>query len=244
MIADNEGNMSTILFIRHGQASFGKENYDELSERGHHQSSLLARYFEDVNRRFDVIYTGTLERHLKTVEKQVSLLEEKKGPMPPVRRLEGLNEYPTQEIFPALAPFAVKANPALMDDVGKLMSDRKSFQKVFEAVMAVWTEGKHEVPGLVSWKEFIRRVNGAIDTIMEADGTGKTVAVYTSGGPISVVVQRTLHLSGDDTMRAAEQLVNTSFSRFKCTSEKIMMATFNEYPHLERENDEKLITYR
>ena len=27
--------MSTLYFIRHGQASFGKENYDELSDTGH-----------------------------------------------------------------------------------------------------------------------------------------------------------------------------------------------------------------
>jgi broad specificity phosphatase PhoE len=111
-------------------------------------------------------------------------------------------------------------------------------------VMSLWGSGTIEVPGLITWKEFTGRVNAAIDQIMTADGSGKTIAVFTSGGAISVAVARTLHLSAGDTMRTAEQLVNTSISRFKCTRDRIMLFTFNEYPHLERENDESLITYR
>ena len=236
--------MSTLFFIRHGQASFGKENYDELSERGIRQALFLARYFDARGIRFDIVYTGTLERHIRTADALARLKNEKDGSRPAVRRLEGLNEYPTQEIFQALAPRAIAADPSLAGDVAKLMTDRRSFQRVFEAVMSLWTSGTHAVPGLPAWGDFTGRVNEAIDSIMEADGSGKTVAVYTSGGPISVAVGRTLHLSGDDTMRVAEQLVNTSFSRFKCTRDRIMMATFNEYPHLEIEKDESLITYR
>jgi broad specificity phosphatase PhoE len=236
--------MSTLFFIRHGKASFGKENYDELSETGQRQSMLLARYFEEMNRRFGVIYTGTLQRHLKTADELLSVLKKKNKALPEIRSLEGLNEYPTQEIFPALAPIAIKENPSLAVEVGRLMTDRRSFQKVFEAIMSLWGSGKYDVPGLISWKEYSEKVNRSIDEIMEADGTGKNVAVCTSGGTISVAVQRTLRLSNDTAMKVAEQLVNTSVSRFKCTHDRIMLFTFNEYPHLEREHDEKLITYR
>jgi broad specificity phosphatase PhoE len=236
--------MSTIFFIRHGQASFGKEDYDELSEIGQRQSELLARYFVEMNRRFDVIYTGTLERHRQTADALVSFMKEKTTNVPEIHRLEGLNEYPTQQIFPALAPFAIRENPSLAFDVGRLMTDRRSFQKVFEALMSLWASGRVDVPKLLTWKDFTGRVNAAIDEIMQADGTGKNIAVFTSGGAISVAVARTLHLSNDDTMRVAEQLVNTSVSRFKCTRERIMLFSCNEYPHLEREKDEQLITYR
>ncbi len=236
--------MSTLFFIRHGQASFGKDEYDELSDNGHRQARILAHYFEVMNRRFDAVYTGTLSRHIKTAGALLSLLKEENVPVPPVRQLEGLNEYPTHDIFPALAPYAIKENPSLAADVASIMKDRRAFQRVFEAIMAVWASGKHDLPGLMTWQGFKDRVNGAIDEIMRADGTGKTVAVYTSGGTISVAVQRTLHLGETDAMKIAEQLVNTSVSRFKCTSDRIMLASFNEYPHLERENDGKLITYR
>ncbi len=236
--------MSTLYFIRHGQASFGKDDYDELSDTGHRQARILAHYFEVMGRRFDAIYTGTLSRHLKTAEAMLAHLNEVKAPVPPVRQLEGLNEYPTHDIFPALAPAAVAADPTLATDVAALMKDRRAFQRVFEAVMGLWASGTHAVPGLMTWQDFKGKVNRAIDEIMKHDGTGKNVAVFTSGGTISVAVQRTLGLGETGAMKIAEQLVNTSVTRFKCTRDRIMMATFNEYAHLERENDGKLITYR
>jgi broad specificity phosphatase PhoE len=239
-----EESMSTLYFIRHGQASFGKEDYDELSETGHRQARILAHFFEVTGRRFDAIYTGTLSRHLRTAEAMLTLLNDVKAPIPPVRQLEGLNEYPTHDIFPALAPAAVAADPSLATDVAALMKDRKAFQRVFEAVMGIWASGKHDIPGLLTWQEFKGKVNRAIDEIMKNDGTGKNVAVFTSGGTISVAVQRTLGLGDAGAMKIAEQLVNTSVTRFKCTRDRIMMATFNEHAHLERENDERLITYR
>lgn len=35
--------MATIYLIRHGQASFGAENYDKLSPLGERQASILVR---------------------------------------------------------------------------------------------------------------------------------------------------------------------------------------------------------
>jgi len=240
----NEVQMSTIFFIRHGQASFGKENYDELSERGCRQARLLAEHLIEHALSFDLIFTGTLERQIKTADQLISHLNEEGKPLPEIYRREGLNEYPTREIFEALLPFAVQSNPALVNDINKLMTDRRSFQKVFEAAMSLWGKGTHDTPGLLSWSEFSGRVNAIVDEIMNTHGRGKSIAVFTSGGPISVVVQRTMHLSSDDTMKVAEQVVNTSVSRFKCTENRIMLATFNEYAHLEKEKDESLITYR
>ncbi|MBN2157964.1 MAG: histidine phosphatase family protein [Spirochaetes bacterium] len=236
--------MSTIFFIRHGQASFGKDNYDQLSETGKRQSRLLARHFSGTNRWFDIIYAGTLERHTQTLEEHLLTVKEKGAQKPAIISRDGLNEYPTEPIFRVLAPVAVQKNPSLMEDVNRLMTDRRSFQKVFEAVMSLWAAGTHDIKGLMSWKEFTGKVNEVIDEIMRDHGTGKTVAVFTSGGPISVAVRRVLHLANDDTMRVAEQIVNSSVSRFKCTRDRIMIATFNEYTHLELEHDDTLITYR
>ncbi|MBN1495182.1 MAG: histidine phosphatase family protein [Spirochaetes bacterium] len=236
--------MSTIFFLRHGQASFGKDNYDELSETGVRQSKLLARYLAEKKGCFDAVYTGTLERQRKTADELLKLLGEKGEQVPEVCRMEGLDEYPTENIFRALGPIAVEANPSLKEHIGRLMTDRRSFQKVFEALMSMWASGRYDQSGLVSWNDFTAGVNRAIDEILARDGAGKNVAVFTSGGSISVAVRRTLNLSNDDTMRVAEQIVNSSITRFKSTTDRIMLFTFNEYPHLERENDEKLITYR
>ena len=38
--------MTTIYFIRHGQASFGAESYDQLSPNGELQAKILGQYFD------------------------------------------------------------------------------------------------------------------------------------------------------------------------------------------------------
>jgi broad specificity phosphatase PhoE len=46
--------------VRHGQASFGKANYDKLSEKGHEQCRILAEYMIRTGLSFDAVYTGSL----------------------------------------------------------------------------------------------------------------------------------------------------------------------------------------
>jgi len=66
--------MSEIFLVRHAQASFGTDNYDELSDIGWQQSRLLGEYF--FSRNGDLSFAGfnglphldTLEnRHLITL---------------------------------------------------------------------------------------------------------------------------------------------------------------------------------
>ncbi len=40
--------MTTIYFIRHGQASFGAESYDQLSPNGELQAKILGQYFDQI----------------------------------------------------------------------------------------------------------------------------------------------------------------------------------------------------
>jgi broad specificity phosphatase PhoE len=41
--------MGQLYLIRHGQASFGAEDYDNLSELGHQQAQQLGAYFKQKN---------------------------------------------------------------------------------------------------------------------------------------------------------------------------------------------------
>jgi broad specificity phosphatase PhoE len=60
--------MSEVYFVRHGQASFGSDNYDQLSEKGHLQARLLGEYFASQQMQFDHILTGDMVRHRETAE--------------------------------------------------------------------------------------------------------------------------------------------------------------------------------
>ena len=51
--------MGTLYLVRHGQASFGADDYDQLSELGHRQSVRLGEYFAERDIRFDGLIAGT-----------------------------------------------------------------------------------------------------------------------------------------------------------------------------------------
>ncbi len=58
--------MATIYLIRHGQASFGAEDYDKLSELGCRQATVVGEYFRDCGVHFDAVYSGDLSRQRET----------------------------------------------------------------------------------------------------------------------------------------------------------------------------------
>ncbi len=59
--------MGTLYLVRHGQASFGADDYDKLSALGHRQSVRLGEHFALKGLRFDAVMAGTLRRHLETL---------------------------------------------------------------------------------------------------------------------------------------------------------------------------------
>ncbi len=236
--------MSTIFMIRHGQASFGKENYDKLSERGVDQSRILAEHLFGLGLRFDVMYAGTMKRHLETAEEFTRLYEKHNIQSPELKKYEEFNEYDPESVLTAIIPLLIEEKPDFSHSVEKMFSDKKSFQKVFEKVMMRWVSGDFDLPGLVRWEEFVSRVERGVKMVMESDGKGKKIAIFSSGGPISIVAQKALSLSNTSTIQLNWQTINSSVTRFKCTHDRIMLMSFNEHAHLEMEGDRSLVTYR
>ncbi len=236
--------MSTIYLIRHGQASFGTENYDKLSEIGIEQSRILAEHFVDRGIFFDTIYTGTMVRQLETATELINLLKERNLTAPQVKQLDGFNEYDPQDVLSGLIPIMIKEDPAFENRVKTMFNDRRSFQLVFEKIMLRWVTDDYDLPGLFKWGDYTLDVNKGIDGVMNSDGRGKTIAVFTSGGPICVVAQKALNLSHSAAIQLNWQIVNSSVTRFKCTTDRIMIFSFNEISHLESNGRKGLITYR
>ena len=81
--------MGTLYLVRHGQASFGADDYDVLSPRGHEQAVRLGEYWRGRGMAFDAVMTGTLRRHTETLLGIAQGLQT----MPEVTRWPGLNEY-------------------------------------------------------------------------------------------------------------------------------------------------------
>lgn len=236
--------MSVLYFIRHGLASFGKENYDELSETGVKQAELLAEYFLSAGIRFDEVYSGTMKRHLGTADEYLSAHAAAGKNPPALKKLPGLDEYDSKAILTRLIPVLIDERPEYIEYTNNLLGDKKSFQIVFESVMAMWASGDYDMGEIQTWKQFSKGVGDAVGEIMRECGSGKSIGVFTSGGPVSAVMQSVLGLSDEMTMRLREQIVNSSFTRFKFSAQRIMISSFNEYPHLELSGNRGMITYR
>ena len=60
--------MAELILVRHGQASFGADDYDKLSDLGWRQSRWLGEYLAARGTRFDRVIRGSLRRHTETLD--------------------------------------------------------------------------------------------------------------------------------------------------------------------------------
>ncbi|MEG2977826.1 MAG: phosphoglycerate mutase family protein, partial [Comamonas sp.] len=92
--------MGTLYLVRHGQASFGADDYDNLSARGMEQAERLGQYWQERGQRFDAVITGTLRRHTQTLEGIASQLPG----LPTADAVPALNEYDSHALIRAIHP--------------------------------------------------------------------------------------------------------------------------------------------
>lgn len=236
--------MSMIYLIRHGQASFGHDNYDKLSTLGVRQSRILARHLFDTGFRPDAVYSGAMDRQTATAEEVRSFFAEHGRPLPDLERVSGFDEYDTTAIVTAMFPAMADEDPSLHDELPRMYSSKKSFKRVFETAMLRWVTGRYDTDGIEAWEGLKARVARDMTAIMERLGSGRTVAVFTSGGAIAASLSNVLGLPGEKAMRLNWQIVNTSLTRYMYNDERITMAGFNSFTHLELGGDPSLITYR
>ena len=236
--------MSEIFFVRHGQASFGSDDYDRLSPLGVRQAKILARYLAQTGKIFDAVYYGKMERQQKTAEEFLINYRENQLAIPQPQVDDTFNEYDSIAVWNALIPEMTAEQPAIAGELQKLPGDQKAFQRVFSQVMDRWTRGEYKASNIPRWDDFTRRVVKGVEKITTRHGAKKRLAVFTSGGPISVAVKSALGLSDRMTLEISWQLMNASITRIKYNSRGIMLAGFNEVSHLELEGDAGLLTYR
>jgi broad specificity phosphatase PhoE len=236
--------MSMIYLIRHGQASFGHENYDRLSPMGRRQARILARHMLGSGFLPDAVYSGTMMRQKETAEEFLAVYRAEGKPLPEVTPLSAFDEYDTDSIVGALFSAMAAQDASLHEDRSRMVSSKDSFKRVFEGAMLRWVTGRYDTPGIETWEELKARVAGALQLITEGHGRGKTLAVFTSGGAIAASLAHVLGLSGEQAMRLNWQVVNTSVSRLMYNAERITLAGFNTIAHLELAGDPSLITYR
>jgi broad specificity phosphatase PhoE len=235
--------MSLIYLIRHAQGSLGKGNYDRLSDLGIRQAKILGDSFAHLGLRFDAVYSGSMKRQTDTARIAMSRLPEWDA-KPGLTIAPQFNEFDAATIINSQAPGIIKENPSMAENMDRLHTHQKSLQMVLVKAVERWISGRHDIPGIETWQGFRNRISKGL-TLVKQENTGKkTVAVFTSGGAASVILQMALGLSNEDTFRLAWQIRNTSVTTLKYKDDRLGLLSFNCLAHLEWQNNPELLTYR
>ena len=241
--------MITILLARHGQASFGHSNYDQLSALGCEQAQLLGAHYAHTQRHIDAIYTGQLTRQQDSARHFCS-----------VYQAAGLGEHLAHEILPAFDEFNhkdvfVKSNPsfssqaAIATEIAKAPVPKQRLAELFDEAMQRWHGGAYDTDYIESWSQFSTRAQSALaDMVQRATSLASadddcTVLVFTSGGVIAAI---TAHLLGQDSQTAYQinkSLVNMGVTAISVREHAPHLLSLNEYSHL-FDGGERLITWR
>ena len=236
--------MGSIYLIRHGQASFGADDYDVLSPVGVEQAQVLGRHLADLGLTFDRCVAGDLRRQQHTATATFDQYKALGLPVPALETDSAFNEFDGEAIIRGLLPDLLSSEPDAVHVLRNGAQNRSEFQRIFALLIERWLAGTYDPPGLESWLGFVERVQGGLQRILEAANHTDKIAVFTSGGTITAL----LHLlTGVPAERAFElnwQIVNTSLSRLTFRGDEATLASFNSRVHLELLKTPELITYR
>ncbi|MBG6077312.1 histidine phosphatase family protein [Polaromonas sp. CG_9.11] len=246
--------MGTLYLVRHGQASFGADDYDVLSPLGHQQSLRLGEYFKDKGVRFDAALTGTLNRQVQTfagICEGMGLAFETShassagtdsaaGVAPgmkaaPLAHLfwPGLNEFDSAAVIAAIHPFPLDKpdTPELYKHHFRLLKDG----------LAQWMAGVVSPRGMPSYHEFVAGITGALDHV-RSHHQGHVLLV-SSGGPIATAVGQVLGTSPETTIELNLGIRNCSVTEFSFTPKRHRLVTFNTLPHLDAPEHADWVTF-
>jgi broad specificity phosphatase PhoE len=235
--------MANLLIIRHGQASFGADNYDQLSPLGQRQADLTGEFLCQMGTRFSAAYSGDLSRQRETGQRVLDRLEE----APDLVIDPRLNEVQTDEQIDVMMPILIERDPRFADLVAAMNTDTKSFQKIIETVFNYWVSPECDIGGIQSWADYSGGVVSAFESAMASAESGTDTAIFTSGGTIATMVGQVLKLTSDRVYEFYEPVFNCSITRIIFNSRKCSLSTFNDVGHLHlmsAQLGEQLVTYR
>jgi broad specificity phosphatase PhoE len=211
--------MGTLYLVRHGQASFGAADYDNLSPLGCRQSQRLGEYFAHKGLHFEAVITGTLRRHAQTWEGIAQGASLRHTPL----LWPGLNEYDSEAVIKTIHPTQLEKpdTPELYRHHFRLLRDG----------LTQWMNGVVSPHGMPNYNAFVHGVSSALEHVRKHH-TGNVLLV-SSGGPISTAVGHILGTSPETTIELNLRIRNSAVTEFHFTPKRHMLVTYNTLPHLD-----------
>lgn len=236
--------MGSIYLIRHGQASFGADDYDVLSPLGVRQAEVLGDHLADLGVRFDRCVSGSLRRQQHTATAALQRCVAAGIGAPEVEIDPAFNEFDAEAVIHGLLPAMLPDEPQALDILANPRENRAAFQHLFARIVSRWLSGEHDQPDHETWMGFATGVQAGIQRLLASAERQHNIAIFTSGGTITALLHLLGGIPADKAFEMNWQIVNTSLSRLHFRGDEVTLASFNSRVHLELVKDTALITYR
>jgi len=221
--------MGHLYLVRHGQASLGTSDYDQLSPLGQQQCLRLGEHWRTQGVTFDAVITGTLKRHAQTLAGIQQGMDTQLNAL----AWPGLNEYDSHALIQAIMPGDV-VKPITPDGY-------KHHFRLLRDSLAQWMAGVISPQGMPSYAEFVKGVTSALDHVRQQH-TGHVLLV-SSGGPITTAVAHVLGVSPETSIELNMRLRNSAVSEFTFSPKRHSLISFNALPHLETPSHKSWVTF-
>lgn len=208
--------MPTILLLRHGQASFGSDDYDVLSETGVAQVPVAAAAVAARGARPTRVLAGTMRRQLDTAKPWDDL---------GIERDPRWNEYDTSDLMGAHSESGASLENTTLDT--------RAFQAVLDEGMAAWIAAGDDSSAAEPFPAFRARVASALEDLAGSLGRGETALVSTSGGVIAAAALIGLGLPDALLPNFNRVLVNASITKLVSGRSGLTLLSFNDHAHVE-----------
>jgi broad specificity phosphatase PhoE len=244
--------MGTIYLVRHGQASFGSANYDQLSELGFEQVRLLGQWFANTRQGFHRVVMGGMQRHRQSADTCLAELPKALLHETEWRTDTDFAEFDHHQVLQRHCPEFGDAE-AFKRLLAQSPQPQLAFRDLFEQAMLRWMSGQHADDYVESWPQFRQRCVDALGRVAAqadaaqraagADAPSQASIVFTSGGVIAALTQHLLGLPDQQVVTLNWSLANGAVTRLRHTPGQISLSSLNNYAHLEWLGEAGAITY-
>lgn len=217
--------MSLLVLMRHGQASFGADAYDSLSELGHAQAWAAGAWLRERGVRPTALVHGPRQRHADTMR---GLLDGAELTVD-VRMMSGLDEFGEgEEVLAAAAQLFGRPMS------GSQAPSRREQLLCYDEAVAAWVAGTVALPGRQPFTSFRQQVRRWLDDLTrDAERvSGCQVLAVTSAGVVSAAVCEVLGLPDRQWHPLLRMIQNASFTEIVFSRGQFGLRSFNGVGHL------------
>ena len=236
--------MSILFLVRHGQASFCADDYDQLSSRGVEQARQLGLHWAELQLSFDHVYVGPRRRHRQTLDEVAAVYRGRGLSWPEPIEVPELDEHFGYDVLIRSLPDLMQRDPIIREMKDKLRKDsdtaQRHYLRLFQKVTRLWVRREINLPDLEAWHEFRSRVRRGLEKITGAAGSKKRIVAFSSGGPVAAATGLALNLDDEKTLELSWVVRNSACAEFLFSQGRFSLVTFNAVPHL---TDSHLLTF-